>query len=279
MLAGRGAHRTARRGSEIRVRRPGLRLGPRVVVADCGVHLRPAVGSGITGISPILVGEMTRLAAAARGNLPEHSDGRLPYAGAVPRAAGYGAPGRRVYRAPCRAAGHPHRGRRGRRVTPRSLQYAFPRHYGTTIMGYLRRVRWTGAPAIASRRPDHRHDGRGDRPPLGLGQPGELCSVYTGSTGRRLERRCAPELHLSCMWPRPDNGTDPICKQARHKGCVDLFSNLPMTPRRTAFFDTDEELNAYLARYCSSMAFDSSRSPCSYPSDGLRGVGGEHISL
>jgi AraC-like DNA-binding protein len=100
------------------------------------------VGSGITEISPILVQEMTRLAAAALlETFPNTamSAAYTPGPGRVPPAT--------VRRAAAFIDAHAEQPvtvteiAAAAGVTARALQYAFPRHYGTTITGYLRRVR------------------------------------------------------------------------------------------------------------------------------------------
>ena len=115
----------------------GRALWAQTVAFICG----QLVGSGITEISPILVREMTRLAAAAlleafpntamtAAYIP--GPGRVPPA-TVRRAAAFidaHAEQPVTVTEIAAAAG----------VTARALQYAFPRHYGTTITGYLRRL-------------------------------------------------------------------------------------------------------------------------------------------
>jgi AraC-like DNA-binding protein len=100
------------------------------------------VTSGVTEVSPLMAGEMTRLAAAvmletfpnttmARTYFPD--PGWVPPA-AVRRAAAFieaSADGPVTLTEIAAAAG----------VTSRALQYAFRRHYGTTPTGYVRRVR------------------------------------------------------------------------------------------------------------------------------------------
>lgn len=115
-------------------------LWSRTVAFVCG----QLVGSGITEVSPILLQEMTRLAAAALlETFPNTAmtaayipgPGRVPPA-TVRRAAAFidahaEQPVTVTVTEIAAAAG----------VTARALQYAFPRYYGTTITGYLRRVR------------------------------------------------------------------------------------------------------------------------------------------
>ena len=99
-------------------------------------------GSGIAEISPILVQELTRLAAAAlletfpnTAITAAYSPGSewVPPA-TVRRAAAFieAHTGQPVTVTEIAAAAG---------VTARALQYTFPRYYGTTITGYLRRVR------------------------------------------------------------------------------------------------------------------------------------------
>jgi AraC-like DNA-binding protein len=103
---------------------------------------RQLLGSAEAGISPILVQEMTRLAAATilesfpnttmtTAYVPD--PGRVPSA-TVRRATGFilAHAGQPVTIAEIAA-------RAG--VTPRALQYAFRRHYDMTITGYLRQIR------------------------------------------------------------------------------------------------------------------------------------------
>ena len=113
-------------------------LWSRTVAFICG----QLVGSGISEISPLLVQEMTRLAAAALlETFPNTAmtaayitgPGRVPPA-TVRRAAAFidaHADQPITVTEIAAAAG----------VTARALQYAFPGHCGTTITGYLRRVR------------------------------------------------------------------------------------------------------------------------------------------
>jgi AraC-like DNA-binding protein len=103
---------------------------------------RQLLGSGITQISSIMAQEMARLAAAALlGTFPNTtmSPAYIKDPGNVPpvtvrRAAAFidAHAGRPVTVTEIAAAAG---------VTPRALQYAFRRHYGTTITGYLRRLR------------------------------------------------------------------------------------------------------------------------------------------
>jgi AraC-like DNA-binding protein len=110
----------------------------RTVAFICG----QLVGSGITEISPILVQEMTRLAAAALlETFPNTAitAAYIPGPGRVPPAT--------VRRVAAFIEAHAEQPitvteiAAAAGVTARALQYAFPRHYGTTITGYLRRVR------------------------------------------------------------------------------------------------------------------------------------------
>lgn len=103
---------------------------------------RQLVGSGITEISPLLAQEMTRLAAAALlETFPNTAmtAAYIPGPGHVPPATVRHAAafidshaGQPVTAAEIAAAAG---------VTARALEYAFRRHYDTTPMGYLRRVR------------------------------------------------------------------------------------------------------------------------------------------
>jgi AraC-like DNA-binding protein len=103
---------------------------------------RQLLGSGITQISPIMAQETARLAAAVLlGAFPNTamSCAHIPDPGHVPpvtvrRAAAFADAhaGRPVTVTEIAAAAG---------VTPRALQYAFRRHYGTTITGYLRQIR------------------------------------------------------------------------------------------------------------------------------------------
>jgi transcriptional regulator GlxA family with amidase domain len=96
----------------------------------------------MTEISPILVQELTRLAAAALlETFPNTAitAAHIPGPGWVPpatvrRAAAFieAHAGQPVTVAEIAAAAG---------VTARALQYTFPRYYGTTVTGYLRRVR------------------------------------------------------------------------------------------------------------------------------------------
>ena len=113
-------------------------LWSRTVAFICG----QLVGSEITEISPILVQEMTRLAAAALlETFPNTAmtAAYIPGPGRVPPAT--------VRRAAAFIDAHAEQPvtvteiAAAAGVTARALQYAFPRHYGTTITGYLRRVR------------------------------------------------------------------------------------------------------------------------------------------
>ena len=113
-------------------------LWSRTVAFICG----QLVGSGITEISPILVQEMTRLAAAALlETFPNTSmtAAYIPGPGRVPPAT--------VRRAAAFIDAHAEQPvtvteiAAAAGVSARALQYTFPRHYGTTITGYLRRVR------------------------------------------------------------------------------------------------------------------------------------------
>ena len=103
---------------------------------------RQLVSSGITEISPLLAGEMTRLAAAALlGTFPNttmtvaytRGPGWVPPA-AVCRAAAFidAHAGQPVTLAQIAAAAG---------VTGKALRYAFRRHYGITVTGYLRQAR------------------------------------------------------------------------------------------------------------------------------------------
>jgi AraC-like DNA-binding protein len=103
---------------------------------------RQLLGSEITEISPIMAQEMTRLAAAALlETFPNTAmtaayipgPGRVPPA-TVRRAAAFidANAGQPVTVTEIAAAAG---------VTARALQYAFPRHYGITMTGYVRRVR------------------------------------------------------------------------------------------------------------------------------------------
>jgi AraC-like DNA-binding protein len=103
---------------------------------------RQLLGSGISQITAIMAQEMVRLAAAALlGAFPNTtmSCGYTPDPGYVPpvtvrRAVAFvdAHAGQPVTVTEIAAAAG---------VTPRALQYAFRRHYGTTITGYLRRIR------------------------------------------------------------------------------------------------------------------------------------------
>ena len=103
---------------------------------------RQLLDSGITQISPILAQEMARLAAAALlGTFPNTTmtAAYIPNPGHMPpvtvrRAAAFidAHAGQPVTVAEIAATAG---------VTTRALQYAFRRHYGTTITGYMRRVR------------------------------------------------------------------------------------------------------------------------------------------
>ena len=114
-------------------------LWSRTVAFICG----QLVGSGITEISPILVQEMTRQAAAALLEIFPNTAmtaAYIPGPGRVPPAT--------VRRAAAFIDAHAEQPvtvteiAAAAGVTARALQYAFPRHYGTTIItGYLRRVR------------------------------------------------------------------------------------------------------------------------------------------
>ncbi len=110
----------------------------RTVAFICG----QLVGSGITEISPILVQEMTRLAdAELLETFPNTAmtSAYIPGPGRVPPAT--------VRRAAAFIDAHAEQPvtvseiAAAAGVSARALQYTFPRHYGTTIMGYLRRVR------------------------------------------------------------------------------------------------------------------------------------------
>jgi AraC-like DNA-binding protein len=113
-------------------------LWSRTVAFICG----QLVSSGITEISPILVQEMTRLAAAALLEAFPNTAmtaAYLPGPGRVPPAT--------VRRAAAFIDAHIEQPvtvteiAAAAGVTARALQYAFPHHYGTTITGYYRRVR------------------------------------------------------------------------------------------------------------------------------------------
>jgi AraC-like DNA-binding protein len=113
-------------------------LWSRTVAFICG----QLVSSGITEISPILVREMSRLAAAALlETFPNTAmtAAYIPGPGQVPPAT--------VRRAAAFIDAHAEQPvtvteiAAAAGVTARALQYAFPRHYGTTITGYVRRVR------------------------------------------------------------------------------------------------------------------------------------------
>jgi hypothetical protein len=133
---------------------------------------RQLLGSSEAGISPIVVQEMTRLAAAtileSFPNTTMTTDyvpdpGRVPSA-TVRRAAGF----------IVAHAGQPVTiaeiaGRAG--VTPRALQYALRHDHHRLSAPDPAGAR---APGSEGRRPHHRRDRREHRSPLGLGQPGRL---------------------------------------------------------------------------------------------------------
>jgi AraC-like DNA-binding protein len=103
---------------------------------------RGLVSSGITEISPLVAQELTRLAATALLDAFPNTAMSAPY---------LGGPGQVTPAAVRRAAAFmdTHAGRpvtvtevaAVAGTTPRALQYAFRRHYDTTPMGYLRRIR------------------------------------------------------------------------------------------------------------------------------------------
>lgn len=100
------------------------------------------VSSGVTALSPLVAHEMTRLAASALLTTFPNSTMTIPY---------LRGPGRLPPAASRRAADymHSHAGRpltltgiaEQAGITPRALQHAFRRHYGTTPMAYLRQIR------------------------------------------------------------------------------------------------------------------------------------------
>ena len=137
---------------------------------------RQLLGSAEAGISPIVVQEMTRLAAATiLESFPNTTmtTAYVPDPGRVPSATVRRAAGFIVAHAGQPVTIAEIAGRAG--VTPRALQYAFRRHYDMTITGYLRQIpAGARAPGTEGRRPHHRRDRCEHRSPLGLGQPGRL---------------------------------------------------------------------------------------------------------
>jgi AraC-like DNA-binding protein len=119
------------------VSRPASDTWSQIVTLIC----RQLIGSGASGISPLMVQELTRMAAVALletfpNNAMTHDargPGRVPPAAARRAAEFIEASADQPLTAIDIAA------RAG--VTPRALQYAFRRHYGITPMGYLRRAR------------------------------------------------------------------------------------------------------------------------------------------
>ena len=177
--------------------RPGTAGG---CVREIGLGKGRTVGVGRLGlghpeISPILVQEMTRLAAAALlETFPNTAitAAYIPGPGRVPPAT--------VRRAAAFIEAHADQPvtvteiAAAAGVTARALQYTFPRHYGTNLTGYLRRVRLERA---------HRQLQAADPTTgttvaeiarrWGWASPASFATAYRKQYGLPPATRCAPE--------------------------------------------------------------------------------------